>query len=49
MILCTDITEKEIAESLWSIGDDKAPGVDGFDGYLFKKVWPIIKDNDAQQ
>nr|XP_016443798.1 PREDICTED: uncharacterized protein LOC107769130 [Nicotiana tabacum] len=36
--LCAEVTEQEIFEGLQSIGDDKAPGVDGFNTYFFKKA-----------
>ncbi|XP_022880649.1 uncharacterized protein LOC111397917 [Olea europaea var. sylvestris] len=32
----------KIKEALFSIGDDKAPGSDGFTSCLFKKSWDII-------
>lgn len=40
--LCAEVTTQEIVESLKAIGDDKAPGIDGFNAVLFKKEWEII-------
>ncbi|GFY91496.1 hypothetical protein Acr_07g0016920 [Actinidia rufa] len=36
------ITDKEIKESLFSIGDDKAPGPDGYSAHFFKRAWNIV-------
>ncbi|XP_019234766.1 PREDICTED: uncharacterized protein LOC109215203 [Nicotiana attenuata] len=38
--LCAEVTNQEIVESLKAIGDDKDPGIDGFN--FFKKAWDII-------
>ena len=43
--LCTAVTEQEIYDGLKSIGNDKAPGVDGFNAFFFKHTWQIIKDD----
>ncbi|KAM3284261.1 hypothetical protein P3S67_023060 [Capsicum chacoense] len=35
--LCVDVTDQEIYTGLYSIGNDKAPGVDGYNTKFFKK------------
>lgn len=37
MALCVEVTEMEAYDGLCSIGDDKAPGVDGYNAMFFKK------------
>ncbi|GJW01571.1 RNA-directed DNA polymerase, eukaryota, reverse transcriptase zinc-binding domain protein [Tanacetum coccineum] len=37
-----DITDKEIKEAMFGIGNDKAPGPDGFTAMFFKKSWDIV-------
>ena len=37
--LCAEVTEQEIYEGLKSIGNDKAPGIDGYNAYFFKYTW----------
>ncbi|GFY97543.1 hypothetical protein Acr_12g0000840 [Actinidia rufa] len=36
------VTDKEIKEALFSIGEDKAPGPDGYSSCFFKKSWDMI-------
>ena len=37
MALCVEVTEMEAYDGLYSISDDKAPGVDGYNAMFFKK------------
>ncbi|KAG5583273.1 hypothetical protein H5410_053900 [Solanum commersonii] len=41
--LCAMVNDNEIEDSLKAIGDDKAPGNDGFNAMFFKSAWPRIK------
>ncbi|XP_022846184.1 uncharacterized protein LOC111368907 [Olea europaea var. sylvestris] len=43
--LTWDISSQEIKEALFSIGDDKSPGLDGYASYFFKKAWRIVGDD----
>ena len=36
--LCRSVTAREIKEAMFSIGNDKAPGPDGYSSYFLK--WP---------
>ncbi|GFZ21561.1 hypothetical protein Acr_29g0007230 [Actinidia rufa] len=36
------VLDEEIKGALFDIGDDKAPGPDGYTSYVFKKAWSIV-------
>ncbi|XP_022015014.1 uncharacterized protein LOC110914533 [Helianthus annuus] len=36
------VTEEEVKKAMFSIGNDKAPGPDGFTAAFFKNAWPLI-------
>ncbi|XP_075078414.1 uncharacterized protein LOC142164326 [Nicotiana tabacum] len=46
--LCAEVTEQEIFEALNAIGDDKAPGVDGYNALFFKRSLKLIRPEVCQ-
>ncbi|GJW39768.1 hypothetical protein Tco_0065613 [Tanacetum coccineum] len=42
MNMVHNITNKEIKTAMFNIGDDRAPGPDGFTSAFFKKSWNIV-------
>nr|GEY40675.1 hypothetical protein [Tanacetum cinerariifolium] len=40
-----NVTNEEIKSAMFSIGDDRAPGPDGFTSAFFKKSWNIVGDD----
>ncbi|CAH9076372.1 unnamed protein product [Cuscuta epithymum] len=46
--LLAPITNKEIKDALFDIGDDKAPGPDGFTSAFFKANWNLVGDDIVQ-
>lgn len=43
--LTADVSEEEIEVTIFSLGENKAPGEDGFNGRFFRRYWEIIKVN----
>ncbi|XP_021768922.1 uncharacterized protein LOC110733214 [Chenopodium quinoa] len=44
-ILSAPISHAEIYQALANIGDDKAPGIDGFNAVFFKQAWNHVKSD----
>ncbi|GJR70110.1 RNA-directed DNA polymerase, eukaryota, reverse transcriptase zinc-binding domain protein [Tanacetum coccineum] len=42
-----EVSNKEIKDAIFDIGDNKAPGPDGFTSTFFKRAWNIVKDDVA--
>jgi hypothetical protein len=42
-VLDDPFTEEEVKQAIMEMPSDKAPGLDGFNGKLFKACWDIIK------
>lgn len=42
--LISPISDSEIHDALFNIGDDKSPGPDGYFSFFFKSAWSIVGD-----
>ena len=40
--MTTDVTDTEVREAIFSMGDDKSPGPDGFSACFFKAAWDTV-------
>nr|GEY83628.1 putative reverse transcriptase domain, reverse transcriptase zinc-binding domain protein [Tanacetum cinerariifolium] len=38
------VSDREVKEALFSMGDDKSPGPDGYTAAFFKEAWTIVGD-----
>ncbi|GJR24572.1 hypothetical protein Tco_0973099 [Tanacetum coccineum] len=38
-----EVTNKEVKDALFSMGDDKSPGPDGYTAAFFKEAWSIVE------
>lgn len=46
--LSAPITDFEIKNALWSIGSEKASGLDGFSSKFYKDNWAIIREDISE-
>lgn len=44
-LIIMPITKEEVWSAVLTIGDDKAPGTDGFSAKFFKSSWTVIGPN----
>ncbi|GKC05518.1 RNA-directed DNA polymerase, eukaryota, reverse transcriptase zinc-binding domain protein, partial [Tanacetum coccineum] len=48
LIMVADINEKEIKEAMFDIGENRAPGPDGYTSAFFKHSWDIVGNDICQ-
>lgn len=48
LMLDLSFTPEEIKAALWSIPDEKAPGLDGFNSHFYKAAWDIVGSDVVQ-
>lgn len=48
-LLCADYSEEEVKKALYSMGDLKAPGLDGIPAVFFKRFWQTIGDQVTKE
>jgi len=44
-LLLSPVTHEDIRKAVFSIGDDNAPGPDGYSFLFFKQAWHIVGDD----
>jgi hypothetical protein len=47
--LCKEFSSKEVVEALESIGDFKAPGLDGMHAVFYKKFWDVVGEKVTEE
>ena len=47
--LTREVTEEEIRDAVFAIGEDRVPGPDGFIGAFYQQFWNDIKDSVIQE
>ena len=47
--LTREVTEEEIRDAVFAIGEDRVPGPDGFIGAFYQQLWNDIKDSVIQE
>ncbi|GJR98076.1 hypothetical protein Tco_0270250 [Tanacetum coccineum] len=45
LYMIREVTNKEVKDAMFDIGDNKAPGPNGYTALFFKKAWPIISND----